>query len=310
VGACCKESFTFYYQTTEGKTKDSGKEIAIDPGSLALAPVPLQLTGLKNTHSLHKPPQPMRPERWEWIPIPLPKTYAGHGAKSVRLCTNNAGLAVRFIIVSATRTKTPDDKETAEFMKESVAAREEAAAAAPKVATTPDPADWLVVGPFDNGLNKAFPPEQEVDLDKEMQSKDKKKIKWQKKKAELRDAGGAKAAVIDFAGMFAPKENVNAYALIHVKAPSAMDAKIYFGRDDGIKIWVRDTMIHNAAAGGGLTVDKESANLRLEEGWNRILIKIHNGTGAWGFAFRIADAQKKPIPGLEYSPYGDQLVGP
>jgi hypothetical protein len=315
VAACCKETFAVYYQTSEGKTRDGGKDITIDPGSLALAPLPNQLSGLKNTHDLHKPkdakaPHPKTPARWEWIPIPLPKTYSGHGAKGIRICTSQPGFAVRFMIVSSTRTKTPDEKETAEFLKEAAAQRDEAAGAAPKVATTPDPSDWLVVGPFDAGLDKVFAPEQGVDVDQEMQSKDKKKIKWARNKAELRDAGGSKAAVFDFAKMFNPKENVTAYALIHVRAPAATEAKLLLGRDDGIKIWVNETMIHKASANPGLTVDKETATIKLEEGWNRILVKCNNGTGAWGFAFRIADASKKAIPGLEYSPYGDQLVGP
>ncbi len=315
VGACCEETFTFYYQASEQKTRNEGKEIQIDPGSLALAKVPTQLSGLKKTHELHKPkdpkaPHPMTPARWEWIPVPLPKTFAGAGAKAIRLCTTHPGLGIRYIVVSSSRTRTPNEQETAEFAKEALAARDEAEAAAPKIAGTPEPADWVVVGPFDTGINRILPPEQGIDIDQEMQSKDKKKIKWKRVKAELRDAGGGKAAVLDLAPQFAPKDNVNGYALIHVKAPAAMDAKLLLGFDDGIKVWVNESIAFSKDSGGGLTPDKETASIKLEDGWNRILVKVRNGTGGYGFAFRIADANKKPIPGLEYNPYGDQLVGP
>jgi len=110
---------------------------------------------------------------------------------------------------------------------------------------------------------------------------------------------------------FNPKTNVSVYALIHVKAPAAIDARLMISHDDGGRAWLNGTKVHdNDKNGGAVKADEFNVSIRLEEGWNRLLIKVNQGTGGFGMMMRITDSAKAPIAGLEYSPYGDSLDPP
>ena len=110
---------------------------------------------------------------------------------------------------------------------------------------------------------------------------------------------------------FNPKTNVSVYALIHVKAPAAIDARLLLSHDDGGRAWLNGTKVHDQdKSGAAVKADEFNVSIRLEEGWNRLLIKVNQGTGGFGLMMRITDSAKAPISGLEYSPYGDSLDPP
>lgn len=308
VGGCCKETLAFYLQTSERTTTHQGKQLAIDPGANMAEAVKHQISGLKADHAAHAPkdkkaPHPKDATRWEWVPIPLAKTYANAGAKSVRLMTDQAGFAVKFIVVSSLRTKTPDDKETAELVK---ALNEDPGSDDSGVKGTPEPKDWLLAGPFNEPLNQRQAPENEIDLAKEMTGKSNKKFKW--RKIEAAAQGGAASFNFEANKLVDPKDNVSAYLLIHVKAPSPMTVQLAVGHDDGCKIWVNDESVHFVDKGAKPEELKPKAV--LEDGWNRILVKVRNGNGGYAFSMKILDEAGQPVQGLEFSAYGDQLVPP
>ncbi len=310
IGGCCKETFGAYLQTSDRTTAHQGKQIAIDPGANMAEQLKMQVSGLKNDHAAHAPkdkkaPHPKDAARWEWVPIPLAKTYTEAGPKGIRLMTDQAGFAVKFIIVSSTRTKTPDPKETEEWVR---ALNEEPGQDDSGVKGTAEPAEWLLAGPFDESLNKVNPPERDIDLSKEMTGKGNKKFKWKPGAAPLQ--GGYVVFQWEDGKTFNPKDNVAAYALIHVKAPRPMEVQLSVGYDDGGKIWVNDESVHANDKAGGIKNDAFKAKATLEEGWNRILVKVRNGNGGWGFSMRILDDQGQPAADLRYSAYGDQLVPP
>lgn len=114
IGACCKETFTFYYQTTEGTGRNPDRrseKVSVDVGGDNFLPVPHRVRYLKRTHEDHGGKK--RPERWEWIPLPIPEEYAAPGRKVVRLHTDHAGFSVGYVVVSSERRRPPDEKETA-----------------------------------------------------------------------------------------------------------------------------------------------------------------------------------------------------
>ena len=39
-------------------------------------------------------------------------------------------------------------------------------------------------------------------------------------------------------------------------------------------------------------------------------MKVRNNNGAYAFSLKILDEAGQPVPGLEFSAYGDQLVPP
>ena len=310
AGGCCQEVWNGSYQATEAVTKNKGKDVPINPGDLMAAPLPMP-TGLRKNHDDHKPKavkdpkdHPKTPDKWHWIQIPLPKTFTAPGAKAVRILTDQQGFAVKYVIISSSRPKMPDEATAKEFAKEA------SSAPAPKVDVkgAPQAKEWLVIGPFADGLGSEQPPEKEIELAKEYQGKT-GKVKWKLSNATV---NAQQISVFDWdrAGTFNPKTNVSVYAMIHVKAPADMDARLLISHDDGGRAWLNGTLVHDNNKTGAVKPDEFTVPIKLVEGWNRLLIKVNQGTTTFGLMMRITDAAKAPIPALEYSPYGDALEPP
>ena len=122
VGACCEETFLFYYQGSEVSDVDpkTKKKISVEPGSSAAVPVKHSIRNLKKTHEDHRPKgakaQPKTAARWEWVEVALPK-YASPGGKKLRFMTNQAGFSIGGAIVSAVRKGAPLESEIKDLEK-------------------------------------------------------------------------------------------------------------------------------------------------------------------------------------------------
>jgi hypothetical protein len=309
AGGCCQEVWNGSYQATEGVTKNKGKDAPINPGDLMAAPLPMP-TGLKKNHDDHKPKgvkdpkdHPKTPAKWDWIQIPLPKSFIAPGAKAVRVLTDQQGFAVKYILISSSRQKPPDEATAKDLAKEA------SSGAAPKVDIkgAPQAKEWFIIGPFNDGLTNEQAPEKEIELAKEYQGKT-GKVKWKLANAAINGA----QAVFDWDknNAFNPKANVAVYAMIHIKSPAEMDARLMISHDDGGRAWLNGTLVHDNNKSGAVKADEFSVPIKLTEGWNRLLIKVNQGTAGFGLMMRITDAAKAPIAALEYSPYGDGLEPP
>jgi CubicO group peptidase (beta-lactamase class C family) len=80
---------------------------------------------------------------------------------------------------------------------------------------------------------------------------------------------------------------VYAWAEIIVDADSAVLMGI--GSDDGVKVWHNDKLIHDHWTPRGLTPDQDVVPLNLVKGSNRILLKVQDMQGGWGFSARVLD---------------------
>ena len=77
------------------------------------------------------------------------------------------------------------------------------------------------------------------------------------------------------------------YAWTEVDVPNETDALFGIGSDDGIKIWVNGTLVHDQWVRRPCKLDEDLVPLRLKKGKNSILIKIQNMNGEWGYACRL-----------------------
>ena len=299
VGACCKETFLFYLQTTEGTTFHKGKDVPIDPGGGMAALVEPQLSGLAATHAKDKGGAKAA-RVWAWVHIPLPKKYAVGGAKTIRIMSDQQGFSVGYVLVSSTRKMLPVEAELKEL------AREMATRPPPSARGLPEPLEWFLAGPFpSNGLDGEHPPEKGIDLAKEMPGQG-KNVKWKKTTAEMRAAATGKAGYFNFKTALPGGDNTVGYALIHVKAPAPVEVLALMGSDDGIKAWHNGRVFHRNDASRPANVDEDSAAIRLEPGWNRLLFKVRNGNGDFGLVVRLVHKESRaPVPDLEYSALGD-----
>jgi hypothetical protein len=160
---------------------------------------------------------------------------------------------------------------------------------------------WQLIGPFpnvgDNGRDKAWPPEEEkVDLDKEYDGIG-GKVKWKTHTSE----GGRIGLDKFFERPF--NESNLAYAVCWVRFTDAKKdrAILATGSDDGIKVWVNRRVRIDAAVSREAEPGKDLQAVRLEKGWNEILVKVDNRFGRWAFYLELRDPDtEQPLEGLEF----------
>jgi hypothetical protein len=161
--------------------------------------------------------------------------------------------------------------------------------------------DWLMLGPFvdasKGGHGKVFPPERDaVDLKREYDGR-KGKIRWKEyhskqDRIDLLHACGV--SLYDSRG-------VVAYAVCWVKSDKDRPAILATGSDDGIKVWINRKIVHDKAAARVAAPNSERTPVRLQTGWNEVLVKIDNIEGTWAFYLELLDPPSgEPLPGVQY----------
>lgn len=150
--------------------------------------------------------------------------------------------------------------------------------------------EWNLIGPFPNprnpeqgklGLDIPYPPEKEVDLTKSYEGAGRKTVRWEAQKTPVHGA-------VDLT-RFDPFEQVVVYALTYVSSPSAQTVPLFIGTDDGGKVLLNDEEVFRVFTLRGAQVDQDTVALNLREGWNKLLLKIENNFGGYGFFARIRD---------------------
>jgi CubicO group peptidase (beta-lactamase class C family) len=96
---------------------------------------------------------------------------------------------------------------------------------------------------------------------------------------------------VDLARAIGGRDYAVAYALADVDSPVAGTVLLGLGSDDAIKVWLNGTLVHSNWVQRGLTRDQDLVAVELRAGRNQLLLKIQNGTQAWGFSARSMDAR-------------------
>jgi len=145
---------------------------------------------------------------------------------------------------------------------------------------------WNLIGPFAapdmTALPLAYPPEEEIIMDKAYSGKGGLKVAW---KTADTDAGGT----MPLFDLIRPNEQAIVYGLAYVYSPEARGSHILLGSDDGVRVWLNEELVHSNPAYRGVVVDQDKVKVTLKKGWNKVLIKVLQGAGDWGFCLRFAD---------------------
>ncbi len=104
---------------------------------------------------------------------------------------------------------------------------------------------------------------------------------------------------IDLQGFFDKTERVVAYAYCTITAPANMTVQAGLGSNDGIKVFLNDKKVFEHHELRFAQADDDTVQLDLQQGENRLLLKIDQGRGNWGFLFRLLD-QKVENQGFHY----------
>ncbi len=159
---------------------------------------------------------------------------------------------------------------------------------------------WYVIGPFDDTdgaiLDAVFPPEREVDLNATYEGKD-EPVHWIK-----RDAQAGVVGLVELYGEHDFTANTVAYATCRLTCLREQEVVMKIGSDDDIVVWVDDTDVFRHEGTRGLTRDENSVPLALGTGVTKILVKVYNRAGMWGFSVRFADRQGLPLQRVQFFP--------
>jgi len=149
----------------------------------------------------------------------------------------------------------------------------------------PDENKWMLIGPFDNknGFQKRFPPEKSIKLWEKYRERS-HNVTWQ----FIKD--GYREGYINLKQMYDHYNWSVAYGLIYVYSPVKKDVQFRTGSNDAIKVWLNDQEVWKMNKFRDAVFDNDIFPVSLEPGLNKILVKICNRIGEWGFYFRITDA--------------------
>jgi Predicted peptidase len=151
--------------------------------------------------------------------------------------------------------------------------------------------EWLVAGPFDaKGANAL-----EDGLDRDFLAAEGGEAKsapgrvraasdklWREAQKTPRGFGG-----VDFIAEFGQVEDKVAYAYREVESPADRVLALRLGSDDGAKVWINGELALANHAKRSLTADEDEVFVSVEAGSNRVLVKIGQAGGAWGFKLRL-----------------------
>jgi len=151
------------------------------------------------------------------------------------------------------------------------------------VAEAAELSTWHRIGPFgagslDEAHAKAFLDETAVDLQKAHG-----KLKW----AEAGDLVDGKVHALSGA-------NSATYLYRTIQSRSARPLELSLGSDDSFKIWLNGELVTDKKVSRGVAPDQDRVRLDLVGGENKLLMKVANGGGPYGFYFR---AKSVTLPG-------------
>ena len=194
--------------------------------------------------------------------------------------------------------------------------------------------NWNVIGPFPNqddaGFEKAYPPETDYELQGRYLGNSGAIVRWQRYFGDEPYLSGALIWMETSGGSFdddAPFVDLNrgfrltdtswmvGYALSYLYSPEEQTATFVIASDNWAKVWLN----HKLAFGQlrhpfWYELNDNWADrfpVTLQKGWNEVLVKVGVGRyGAFGFTFRVADAQGKTLSNLisSLAPYSPQAV--
>jgi len=81
-------------------------------------------------------------------------------------------------------------------------------------------------------------------------------------------------------------DNSANYMVRLLESPKERKVTLFFGSDDGIRVWLNRKEVHKNKIGRPVRRDDDRVEVTLKEGRNTLLIKINNGYGNTGFFFR------------------------
>jgi HEAT repeat protein len=147
---------------------------------------------------------------------------------------------------------------------------------------------WRVAGPYQQ-QGKDY--SALFDIPFAPESGDSAPVRWQNVPA---------GNVIDLLNALGGEQRV-AYALTWIHSSVKQNVCLEMGSDDGIKVWLNNSIVFAKNIGRPLEADSDEADVTLNQGWNRLVLKVTQNTGGWGYCIRFTSPGGEPATGLRAS---------
>jgi hypothetical protein len=90
-----------------------------------------------------------------------------------------------------------------------------------------------------------------------------------------------------------------AYVKTSIKSPRKQQVVLELGSDDGNKAWLNGKLVHANNIARAAIPGSDKAKITLNEGWNKLMLKITQNVGPWEFCARIRNADGTKVEGIE-----------
>jgi len=157
---------------------------------------------------------------------------------------------------------------------------------------------WKIAGPFSSSVSESVLNELDFDyltLFKMSASGEAEarattvssvgEMAWKDAKAAATNNG------VDFIAAFGAVENSVAYAYRSFHSSAAVQTVMQIGSDDGVKIWLNGELVFGNHVNRSLVDGQDAVLVKLREGENRLLVKVAQGWGDWGFSLTFSDPE-------------------
>jgi hypothetical protein len=156
---------------------------------------------------------------------------------------------------------------------------------------------WKIIGPFPNpdgdGLDTVYPPETELNASAIYQGSDEEVIWIDYPPSEVMDG------FYDLDNYFGKPDYVTGYAVTEFMSPGAMQARLYLGTDDGVKVWVNGEEVYKLDKQRDAVDGSDVIDINLKQGRNTLLLKISDYFGGWGYYCRVTDMKGTALSNLQ-----------
>ncbi len=103
---------------------------------------------------------------------------------------------------------------------------------------------------------------------------------------------------INLARHFGAKQHSTIYMKAEIWSNDKQPALLSLGSNDAIKAWFNDKQVVSHFISRGASPGQEKADVILNQGWNKVMLKITNEGGAWGTFARLIDNSGQPLSNI------------
>ncbi len=115
--------------------------------------------------------------------------------------------------------------------------------------------------------------------------------------------------LFDFTKKIRHNEQCAVYVFTYVYSEQYISSYLGVGSDDGVTVWINDEIVwnNNIERSGGVAEDR--FEVKLKEGWNKIMVRTYNNYGGWKLFFgNFEEGQGNKIKNIVYHPFMHQNI--